>query len=255
MRKIPVILIILVGNSLFAAPQSPILSVFDLGGVKTFYTEKLNDYISATLTVTANMKAEKSSILLECISNKSNKYYVGVRQEMIIHSPVKTVAAIMDDVDHYKELFPDYKDIHIIKKDGDKVLTYWEQEVPVPFVDNISYEMIYRWSWLNTQEKMYRYQLKAKTKLIASDGFIYLKELNEKDSLYIEYDFFDAEWGAAKALGARKIWYDSVAGLAYSDLATKLKAEHSDWSNAKAKTESKKILSSDSVVDCITPVL
>ncbi len=243
------------------APTPAILADNSLGGVDSPYTPQLNALIEKSRAATpspalvSTSGPAKEDIVLECLGLKDNKYYIGARQEMVIHASAKAIAAIMDDIDHYKELFPGYKDIHVENRDGDKVISYWEQEMPIPFVDNVTYEMIYKFAWLNDTEKLYRYQLKAKTNLIASDGFIYLKELPNHDTLYIEYDFYDAQWGAAKSLGLRKIWYDSVEGMALSDLATKVKAEHPDLSNERAKKDGKKLVKSDTIVKCILPVL
>lgn len=235
------------------AKISSILSDESLGGVDSFYTKKLNNLIKETRTAPRSPLTE--NIRLECLGLKTNPYYIGARQEMLIRAPIKTVADIMDNINGYKELFPGYKDIHIVSRDQDKILTFWEQNVPIPFVPNVKYEMIYKFDWLNTSEKLYRYQLKRPDTLIMSDGFIYLKDLSNNETLYVEYDFFDAKWGGAKTFGARKIWYDTVEGLALSDLATKVKAEHPEFTNEKSQREGRKILKSDLIVNCIKPVI
>jgi hypothetical protein len=197
----------------------------------------------------------KDLIRLTCINLKNNRYYIGVKQELVIKAPIKTVSGILEDIDHYKELFPGYKDVHVVKREDDKLLTFWEQIVPVPFVSNIKYQMIYKMGWLSSTERLFRYQLVAPTELLSSDGFILLKANSPTETSYLEYDFFDAKWGAAKFMGMRKIWYDSVEGLALSDIATKFQAENAKWSHERSLSEARKSKYQDNVVSCITRVI
>jgi hypothetical protein len=241
-------------SSADGANLSPsILTDQTLGGVVSPYTAKLVPLIQTART--AAPKNSREDIILECLKSKESPYYVGARQELVMHASIKSVAAIMDDIDHYQQLFPGYKDIHVVSRENEDILTYWEQIVPIPFVPNVTYQMIYRLAWLGETEKLYRYQLKAQTTLIVSDGFIYLRELPNHDTLYIEYDYFDAKWGAAKTFGARKIWYDSVEGMAISDLATKVKTEKPNLAPAEAQREARKILKSETISNCVSAIM
>ena len=74
-----------------------------------------------------------------------------------------------------------------------------------------------------------------------SDGIIGIDARPDGSTRYIEYDFWDAEWGLAKTLAPGRIWKDSIKGVYLSDMAVELKAEHMDWSEARAKEEAEKL--------------
>ena len=86
--------------------------------------------------------------------------------------------------------------------------------------------------------------------LIASDGLIVLTPLNSTQTLYTEYDFFDAKWGVAASFGGDKLWKDTVEGIALSDLAFKVAAERPELRIEQIKDEAKKALPAALVKTC-----
>ena len=85
----------------------------------------------------------------------------------------------------------------------------------------------------------------------ASDGFVLIQKMDATHTRYIEYDFFDAEWGAAKIMGKNKIWSDAVTGVYHSDLAIKMKTENPEFTNEKARDQAKSVLQHSLVDQCV----
>lgn len=190
-------------------------------------------------------------VALQCWETPNKPYLIGVKQELTIHAPVARVEAVLDDLDHYAEIFPGFEDIHFLKKDKDVWTTYWEQKIPLFFVPNVKYEMIY---WVDkhlADRKTYRYQLKNAGSIVSSDGMVVIESLDPTSTRYTEYDFFEADWGPAKVLGLGRIWRESVEGLILSDLGVAFKAENPGWDSKRILEESKKKLSSDDVKTAI----
>ncbi len=191
---------------------------------------------------------DESPVKIQCIQTSGNQFYIGLRQEMRIYAPLSRVEGVLDDIDHYQYLFPGYKDIHVVSRTGNRWLTYWEQDIPLFFVPNVKYFITYLMDKPSPTRKFYRYKLKESRNLRFSDGLIVLEEkaLQGTSSIvtdYVEFDFFDADWGVLKTLAPGKIWKESVEGIYLSDAAIKLKAEHSEWSYQDISKESRKFLS------------
>ncbi len=220
-----------------------------LSGVKGFYTPRISSLIAQVES--GDAPKPQSSIELTCYRHPSDKYYIGVKQVLLIHAAIEKVKAVLDDINNYDHLFPGYKDVRVVSRNGADLLTYWEQTAPLPIIPNIKYEILYHISELKNSARLYRYQLYKPTRITASDGFILIRSVDAATTSYVEYDFFNANWGAAKILGAKKIWRDSVEGLALSDLATKLRAENDSWSDERSRRESRKWLKREQVENCV----
>jgi hypothetical protein len=196
----------------------------------------------------------RSSIELECLVNEKNYTYIGVAQRQWIAAPLTEVQKRVDDIDHYQAIFPGYKNIHVVSRETLKEtahwVTFWEQIVPIFFIPNVKYEMHYWISTVKPAMRVYLYGLKSSSTLTKSDGVIVLEAVDPTHTLYTEYDFFDANWGLASSFGGDKVWRESIEGVALSDLAFKVGAEHPDFSPAKIQSESKKILGKDAVKAC-----
>ncbi len=186
-------------------------------------------------------------VQLQCIETIGNPYYIGLEQFMRVNAPLGRVEEILDDINHYKDLFPGFDDIHIVSQQENKILTYWEQHVPFFFVPNVTYQVLYLTDKTSSHRKIYRYKLKNSKNLKTNDGVIIIEEdspvaVNTPRTRYTEYDFFDADWGIVKTVAPGRIWKDSVEGIYLSDVAIKLMAEHPRWSFKQVKEESQKIL-------------
>lgn len=228
-------------------------SANDLAGVPSPYTQVvlglINGFVKKGSTVV--FPQIKSPVFLQCWETPGNDLYIGVEQRMSIEAPFAQVRAVIDDIDHYQQLFPGYQDIHVESRASNLLETYWEQRIPVFFVPNAKYEMIYQVDTSDPNRAIYRYQLKKPASLKMSDGFVLISKEGENKTRYVEYDFFDAVWGAAKIFGGTKIWHDTIEGVALSDLAIKLKAENPTWSDEKARSDSSHLLQNGWVDDCV----
>lgn len=169
---------------------------------------------------------------------------------MWVNAPLEIVQSILDDVDHYKEIFPNFDDIHVVSRDRNRLETYWEQHIPLFFVPNTKYQMSYVVDHSVPDRVVYRYQLAKADAIKVDDGLIVIdKDPTPGSSVrtrYTEYDLFDADWGVLETIAPGKIWKESVEGFYLSDIAIKLKAEHFNgadaWSNKRVMKESKSIL-------------
>ena len=188
---------------------------------------------------------------IKCYETAGKRFAVGAQQFILINASMAKVELVLDDIGSYKELFGDFKDIHVISNEGNKYLTFWEEHIPLFFVPNVRYQMTYVIDKSAPSYRIYRYQLSQSKDIHSSDGFIYVRQLTPSKTLYIEYDFVDANWGALESLAPSRIWKESILGLYQSDLAIKMKAEHQDWENEKVREESEKAMNKDLVETCI----
>jgi hypothetical protein len=177
-------------------------------------------------------------VMARAYQTPGNGFYIGAVQWMKIDAPLVRVEAALDAFEQYQQIFPDYKDIHVVSRDDNKILTSWEQRVPFFLAPNVKYTMIYLVDKSSPIRKVYRYKLEASKDLKVDDGVIVIEADGANSTRYTEYDFFDANWGIAKTLAPGRIWKDSIGGLIVSDYGIKFKAEHPDWANSKVLKES-----------------
>jgi len=195
---------------------------------------------SATPVDGLTAKLAGAEVKMECYNTPGSKSYVGVRGEMVVAVPVAKMDAVLANIDEYKELFPDYKDIHIVKKDGNRWLTFWEQIIPVFFLSNLKYEILYLVDHSQVDRPIYRFQLKEPGSLRTFDGLILL-EAQGTGTHYTEYDFWDADYGLLEKLAPSKIWTGSVEDALLSDLGLKYRAEHPDWTFKQIRKEAHQV--------------
>ena len=251
-----------------------VLHAADLGGVASPYSAKMEAAVGRVLkqldsagqpapgaeaggtsaaggTVSAGAAAAPQ-IALRCWTTAGNELYIGVEQHLEIQASVAAVKAVLDDMDHYAEIFSGFSDIHILNRDGARSFSYWEQTVPLPFVPNVKYEMIYQTQSPSDTRHVYRYQLRRPSKVLRSDGFIVIAASPDgRKTSFTEYDFFDAEWGSAKVFGPRRLWSSAVEDLALSDFGIKFRTENPKWSGHKVRSQSRHELASDVVRRCV----
>jgi hypothetical protein len=195
------------------------------------------------------------SVKLVAYSTPGREHAIGIGQSMRVAAPLEAVRKVMEDFDHYKDLFFDFKDVHLEERDGNRVVTYWEQSIPIPFVPNTKYST---WFYIldgGPDRAVYRYQLKSSNSLLYSDGLMVLERDGPGSTLYTEYDFFDASWGIAASFAPARIWRDSLKGIYDSDIAIKLRAEHLDWDYGKVRRESKRLWEEEYPEDVVGDVI
>jgi hypothetical protein len=174
-----------------------------------------------------------TSVIVKAFETPGNGLYIGMLQVLWIHAKLEAVESVIDDFKNYQNLFVDFKDIHVASSENNKILTSWEQYSPVFLAPNVRYQMIYLINKISPKKKIYRYGLKESNYLKVSDGVIVIEETAPGVTRLVEYDFFDSDWGLAKAFGTKKIWMESLRGNVLTDIAIKLKAENPDWGYKK----------------------
>lgn len=185
---------------------------------------------------------DSNPVHLRCIETQGQRFYIGLEQTMTINASLQSVEKVMDGFDHYQELFDGFDDIHVVSRDSNRFRIFWEQHIPLFFIPNIKYETWYLVDNTHPNRVIYRYQLAQSGKIKTNDGLIVIENAGPNKTRYIEYDFFDAEWGILKDISPGRIWTDSVEGIYLSDVAIRLKAEHPDLSYSKIVEESKRTL-------------
>jgi hypothetical protein len=219
-----------------------------LGGVASAYApildQKIRSWPPAEVVEAAKTPAASDSnpVRLQCVETPGSRFYIGLIQHMHVAADVSKVAEVLNDFVHYKELFPDFDDIHVVSREDNKILTFWEQHIPVFFIPNVKYEVIYVVDDSRADRKFYRYELSKVNHIKNNDGLIVLEPDEKGGTRYTEYDFFDADWGPLTTFAPGRIWKDSVEGIYLSDVAIGLKAEHPDWTYKQVAQESRKKL-------------
>lgn len=193
-----------------------------------------------------------SPVSLTCIATANDDRYVGMLQRATIRADILVVERILDDVAHYKDLFPDTVDVQVVpgSRDGDRFVAVWEQRVPVFLLPNVTYELAYLVNKSAPGHSVYRYRLRKGDQLTASDGMVVLDAIGPNTTQFTEYDFFNARWSL---LPATLVWRKSLQGAFLSDAAIKLKAENPDWSYERIAAEAQRFfeLQAPQIEQCI----
>lgn len=225
-----------------------------LKGPKSIYTDLLLSKLHGRLDTPVS--GDNARLSLRCIETPGQDFYMGFEQVQDIAAPLVRVQAVMDDIDHYSEIFPDLPKTQVLSRDGNMWLTRWEQSVPVFFLPNVKYEVDYLLVSPSATQRVYRYQLHRSEHLIFSDGFILLQAIDAQNTRYFELDFYDAHWGLGKMPGKSKLWRENVRGLALSDIGAKLKAENPDWTRKQVLKAAEKWLEEKKIdVECGQKIL
>jgi hypothetical protein len=180
-------------------------------------------------------------LTLTCIATANEDKYVGMLQRTTIRAGISVVEDILDDVAHYRDLFPGTVDVQVVpgSRYGNRFVTAWEQRVPVFFLPNVTYELAYQVDKTTPGRAVYRYKLRRGDKLTASDGMVVLDAVGPATTQFTEYDFFNARWGP---LPAALVWRESLQGAFLSDVAIKLKAENPGWSYERIASEAERLI-------------
>lgn len=193
------------------------------------------------------LKSEKArQVDLVCFETPGMPGGIGIGQSMTINVSIDQVRKVIEDFDHYKDIFFTFKEVTASDFDGNRLITHWEESIPIPFTDNTKYSTYFYIDNRNSDHAFYRYQLRESNSLKYSDGLIVLDRLNHNDAKntrYTEYDFYDGS--AAPSVMMNRVWRDSLREIYYSDIAIKLKSEHPDWDYKNIRIESKRLWSEE----------
>ena len=182
-----------------------------------------------------------SPVAIRMYRTPGSPYYIGMEKQMLVQAPLARLEAVMDNFDHYRDLFPDFRIIREENRDGNRVEVFFQRGVPVPFVEDIFYRLTYLLDKTDPLQKVYRYHLKESNNLKRSDGLIFLDAISENETRFHAFDFYEADWSVLKIMGADRIWRDTIQGTFLSDLCIKMRAEHPDWTYERIRREREKI--------------
>lgn len=180
-------------------------------------------------------------VKVELIRTKDQEYYIGLKRQTEINASLENVSLVMEDFEKYHEIKDGIKRVHVVSRTENTVVTEWERKIPVFFLPNIHYELVYFINASIPGVRIYRNQLKKSGKLKFSDSLVFLEAVGQKTH-YTAFDFYEANWGPVKILGAEKIWKDSIKGSTIDALLFKLKSEHLAWNADKVHNEAIKLL-------------
>lgn len=191
-------------------------------------------------------KSEPEEVQTLGIPTSGRPYYVGFQKCMIVHAPLEAVEAVKDDVEHYKDLFPGFKDVRVVSKDKNKTVLSWEREIPVVFV-NIKYEINYLVEKATPGRAFYRYQFKSGDRIKYNDGIEVLESQDDGTTLFTNFEFYEADYALGvlgiQVASADHVWQESLKGSYLSIFSIRLKAEHPDWTYDQIDKERQSLLS------------
>jgi hypothetical protein len=194
---------------------------------------------------------DEGSLAVTCVSTPGADRYVGMVQRQRIHAALAAVENVLDDVDHFKDLFPGTISVHVLPgslrtvagaSPASRFDTAWVQRAPVFFLPEIRYEMSHLVE-KTAARAVYRYKLRRGDRLIASDGLVVLEAIDAGTTQFTEYDFFNGHWGL---LTTWLVWHESLKAAVQSDLAIRIKAEHPGWNDERISSEAKRETATES---------
>jgi hypothetical protein len=182
---------------------------------------------------------------LTCLATAEQEKYVGMLQRTTIRAPISAVEAVLDDVAHYQDLFPDLVGVTVVpgSQRGNRYMTSWVQRIPLFFIPNVTYELAYVLDRTMPGRSVYRYKLGRADQLIASDGMVVLEAIGPGTTQFTEYDFFHAR---PVPIPTHIVWRESLRSAFLSDIAIKLKAENPGWSYKRIASEGERLVALES---------
>ncbi len=235
--------------SILISLQSHAWDLHTLGGVDSDYTKALIDYLKAPSEIITEMNDE-NRVGIRCFSYPKNEYYIGAAQFYKVATTVDKLEKLLLQFADYPKWFDGLVSASATLESEHRSLVSFEQYVPVPFVSNIKYKMIYEVEASGDQH-LIRYQFSSGKTMKTYDGFVLLKKDGESHTQVVEYDFIDADWGPAKVMGKSSIWTESITGMVQTDLALKLRAENSDLSDKEVMKQSKASAKKTDIQSCL----
>jgi hypothetical protein len=200
------------------------------------YAGFLDDLLARWPAAGASAGDQEPGLALTCLETPGEARYVGARQELVIRAPLAAVAAALDDIPHYRDLYPDCVEVRVLEGDreGTHYVTGWERRVPLFFIPNTRFTLVHEIDRSTADRVVYRYRLQGSGRLKQLDGVAVLEAIGTDVTRLVEYDFFDAHWGP---LPASRVWRESLRGIFQADMSMKLRSENPAWSYPKIRAE------------------
>ena len=175
-------------------------------GIDSVYSEYLTQVLQhwAPAMIDVGLAAHTAgSVAMTCVETPGSERYVGMIHRQRIEARLDMVEEVLDDIGHYKDLFPGTIDVRVLAGSRRSVPgaptasrfdTAWVQRPPISLMPDIRYEMAYLVEKAPARA-VYRYKLRSGDKLTASDGLVVVEAIDSTTTEFTEYDFFDGHWG------------------------------------------------------------
>lgn len=211
-----------------------------LEGPDSLYTERLVRVLRLWSPRHLAKDAQRS-VEMTCVATPGEDAYVGIVRRTAIHASLISVEEVLDDVAHFKDLFPGTADVQIVPgtHNGNRFATAWEQRVPVFLLPNVAYQLSHVVDKTTPGMGVYRYKLRHSGQLSASDGIVVLEAVSRNLTHFTEYGFF---LPSSNLVPASLVWRESAKAAFLSNVSIRLKAEHPDWSYGRVAEESQRLL-------------
>lgn len=217
-------------------------------GITTPHTNLIARWVRQ-LPQTVNPSRE--GLALRCFDTIQHSDVIGVAHGLVIHATAASVIAVLDDYDHYKDLFEDTVYVHT-SPIPNGLRESWEQKAPAVFLPNTRFVV-------NTfihddmpKRKIWHSRLVSSNQLLGNDVFVAVYPLDKDRSYYWEVDFINAKWGILSSIALSSIWSGGVSATAVSDLAIKYRAENPAWPYSLVREFAKKRVDTRLVDQCVS---
>jgi hypothetical protein len=190
---------------------------------------------------------------MTCLITNNNSLLIGLAHQVLIHAPMDQVVKVFEDYDSYADYFEPLTKSTLVKTESTKDVSVIDfvSEVPIPFVPDTHYRMIYKTELNQDAQKIYSFHLVKSKDLTSLDGLSVIKKITSSDTLYEELDFMDADWGVAKTLAPTSIWTDSIKDMINSDYALKIHTEEPSANRHDVKDRARKMRNSKDQEKCV----
>lgn len=245
MRRINLIccsVLLLISPVLRALPPMP-------SGPITDYTRWLEKTEAEWKTVTP---AKSAPFTIQCFHHPDHSFYIGSKTTALINAPLSAVEKVVDNVNGYNDIFFGFEDIKKTESLPKGFTVFWHRAIPVPFIPDLRYEVVYQTSKDAAARKTYRYQMKEKIDLLKGlDGLIVLEAAGPKQTQLTQFLFLDGRYGVMQTFSPGKIWGDAIRDVYLANLGIKLRAENPELNREKLRDLIQKTYKVAEVNSCI----
>lgn len=221
-------------SALGGLPESIALDAAIPGTKTSFYTERLPRLLKhwPPKYVPHPIPSDRP-MWIRPVRTPESPNYIGVVKKFLVKAPMARVEYVIEDMEKLPELLTDVKEVRVVLRSGNKIVSQWERYSPAFFIPNTRYEMIHIFDKKTYAPRhVYRYQLREGNHLNYTDGLIVLEPdgKNTGHTWITHFDFFDANFGPFRALAEGAIWGKAVEGSFRADMLVRIRMESPDLS-------------------------
>jgi hypothetical protein len=197
-----------------------------------------------------SVNPSRDGLALRCFETIQHSDVIGVAHGLVIQATAARVTSILDDYDHYKDLFEDTVYVRT-SPIPNGIRESWEQKAPAIFLPNTRFVVNTLIHDEMPKRKIWHSRLVSSNQLLGNDVFVAVYPLEKDRCYYWEVDFIKAKWGILSSVAMSSIWSGGVSATAVSDLAIKFRAENPAWSYALVRDFAKKRVDARLVDQCV----